>query len=193
MRNPCSRTHTADPVTTGVDHFHAAETRSRSRGNPNPSPGIVLSADGRTIYNPWPLTGYDVATGTLKWQRPRLRGLVDIAITTKGDLIRAPAARTGRAPLPVIAVVDAHTGNTVRLMRGQAASNSPVFSRDGTLMSSASTNDRSSSGMWRAAPLENASRCSNSRRSSDSARGRTLYTGGGGGMLRVFDLSKPAI
>ena len=48
--------------------------------------GMALSPDGRTLYTSWPLTAYDVASGTRVWRRPDVRTF-GLELNSEGTLL----------------------------------------------------------------------------------------------------------
>ncbi|MGY4771215.1 nSTAND1 domain-containing NTPase [Kribbella sp. CWNU-51] len=163
--------------------------------------GIALSPDGRTIYSGSPLTAYDVATGKQKWQRPDLRGLLSIDISTRGDLLALQLLNQDGTNGTAISLVDAHAGKTVKVLRGHAdPPHSLAFSRDGTLLGSASRGGAVI--VWDVATGTLRDRIETfepqtainilslgQTRVGFSPDGQTLYTGGDEGIIRVYDLS----
>ncbi|TCO21347.1 WD40 repeat protein [Kribbella steppae] len=155
--------------------------------------GLALSPDGDTIYTQQPLAAYDVATGKVHWRRdgPSLvgsRAQIAIDLTRDGNLLALqPIGATDQG----IALVDAHTGKTVRMLRGHTGVLRDVaFSRDGTLLGSASQDGEVI--VWDVAtgtPRERIRTFEISWAVGFSPDNRTLYTGGDEGMLRAYDRS----
>jgi len=189
-------TGSADPLVEDPSRLLVWDLRSADRAPsevaiPHGVQGIALSPDGHTIYSQWPLTAYDVATGKQKWRRPDLRGSLSIDINTKGDLLALQLLSQDWTDSTVVGLVDAHTGRTVRLLRGHSGQpRSLAFSDDGTLLGSASHDGAVI--VWDVAtgtPLERTKTFEVSWAVGFSPDGRTLYTGGDQGILRVYDLS----
>jgi WD40 repeat protein len=153
---------------------------------------IALSPDGHTIYSPSPLTAYDVATGKKTWQRPELRGDISIDLTTDGDLLALQQIDPDRPDFhATTGLVDAHTGRTVRALRGPADPPRAVsFSADDRLLATAGYGGEVT--IWDVATGHARERIKTSEVSwaaGFSPDARTLYTGGEEGILRVYDLA----
>ncbi|WP_207084169.1 BTAD domain-containing putative transcriptional regulator [Nocardioides sp. S5] len=99
--------------------------------------GMALSPDGDTLYTGWPLTAYDVATGTRVWRRPDLTTwYTALDLNSEGTLLAVSdwgdemSARDG-------ILVDPVTGETVHTLRGHRSTVNDIrFSPDGTLLGS---------------------------------------------------------
>ena len=155
--------------------------------------GLALSPDGHTVYTQQPLAAYDVATGKVRWRRagpPLVASSPQPAIdlTPDGNLLALQPVGT---PDRAIALVDAHTGRTVRMLRGHTGVLRDVsFSRDGTLLGSASQDGEVI--VWDVAtgrPRERIRTFEISWGVGFSPDNRMLYTGGDEGILRAYDRS----
>ncbi|WP_328519278.1 nSTAND1 domain-containing NTPase [Kribbella sp. NBC_00359] len=181
------------PALALVWDLRARERRPRKVTLPPGPHGLALSPDGHTIYTQQPLAAYDVASGKVQWQRdgPRLVASSPppaIDLTRDGNLLALqPIGTTDKA----IALVDAHTGRTVRMLRGHTGALRDVaFSRDGRLLGSAS--DDGEVIVWDVAtgrPRERIKTFEISWAVGFSPDNRTLYTGGDEGVLRAYDRS----
>lgn len=181
-----------EPVRLLVWDLGSAGRAPRQVAVPRGEQGIALSPDGQTIYSGSPLTAYDVATGKRKWQRHDLRGSLSIDISTRGDLLALQLQNQDGTDSTAIGLVDAHTGKTVKVLRGHAdpPPRSLAFSRDGTLLGSASLNGEII--VWDVAtgmPRDRIRTFEASWAVGFSPDGQTLYTGGDEGIIRVYDLS----
>ncbi|MFC5268120.1 BTAD domain-containing putative transcriptional regulator [Kribbella qitaiheensis] len=189
-----------EPVRLLVWDLGTAGRAPREVAVPRGAQGIVLSPDGRTIYSQSPLTAYDVATRTQKWQRPDLRGLLSIDISTRGDLL-ALQLQNQEGAATATGLVDAHTGKTVKVLRGHTApTDSLAFSRDDMLLGSTSLDGEVI--VWDVATGTPRDRIKTFEPSppmtvagleltpvSFSPDGQALYTGGDKGIIHVYDLS----
>lgn len=153
--------------------------------------GIALSPDGSTIYCTWPFIAFDVATGRRKWQRPALPGHGRVEVSTKGDLLAVQQSAATRLDKATIALVDAHTGTTVKVLRSQVdTTRGQAFSTDGRLLATAEQNGEVI--VWDVATGTARERIETSEVSwavDFSPDGQTLYTAGDEGILRVYDLA----
>jgi WD40 repeat protein len=158
---------------------------------PDAYQGVALSPDGSTIYCTWPLTAFDVATGKQKWQRHDLPGTVPAEVSTSGDLLAVQQLAPARQQSAATALVDAHTGRTVRVLRSQVDSTRAyAFSADSKLVAAAEYNGEVV--VWDVATGTSRERITTSEVSwavDFSPDGKTLYTGGDEGILRTYDLS----
>ncbi|MFC5263373.1 BTAD domain-containing putative transcriptional regulator [Kribbella qitaiheensis] len=179
------------PALALVWDLRARERRPHTVTLPPGPHGLALSPDGHTVYTQQPLAAYDVASGKVQWRREG-PGLVAsspppaIDLTRDGNLLALqPIGATDKA----IALVDAHTGRTVRMLRGHTGALRDVaFSRDGTLLGSASQDGEVI--VWDVAtgsPRERIKTFEISWGVGFSPDNRTLYTAGDEGMLRAYD------
>ena len=180
-----------DPSFALVWDLKATDRPPRRMDLPVRIQGIALSPDGRTLYSMQPLTAYDVATGTQLWRRPGFGGFLSIDVTRDGKLIALQLHNKDETDLSVIALVDARTGRTVRLLPDHIDQpRALAFSRDGTLLGSASHDGEAI--VWDVAtgrPRERIKTFEISWAVGFSPDGRTLYTGGDEGIVRAYDLS----
>jgi DNA-binding SARP family transcriptional activator/WD40 repeat protein len=170
--------------------LHAADRQPRKVLLPPQPQGIALSPDGHTIYCQWPLTAYDVSTGKQIWQRPDIVGFFSGDITASGDLIAVRQVSPDRSPTATTAVVDAHTGNTLKVLRSRPDPPRVLaFSRDGRLLATAEYGGEVT--VWDVATGTPRQRIKTSDLTwalDFSPDARTLYTAGDHGILRVYDL-----
>lgn len=181
------------PALALVWDLRARERRPQKVTLPPGPHGLALSPDGHTVYTQQPLAAFDVASGKVQWRRdgpPLIASSPPPAIdlTRDGNLLALqPIGTTDRA----IALVDAHTGRTVRMLRGHTGALRDVaFSRDGRLLGSAS--DDGEVIVWDVAtgsPRERIKTFEISWAVGFSPDNRTLYTGGDEGILRTYDRS----
>jgi WD40 repeat protein len=148
---------------------------------------VVLSPDGRTLYNTLPLAAYDVATGNPKWPSGALYA-GGILITRNGDLLAVLNYSEKTASLML---VDARTGRTVRVLSDDADQlRSAAFSADDSQL--AVGLDTKEVTLWDVASGTAHLRIKTSERTRTiafSPDGHTLYTAGDEGLLRVYDLT----
>lgn len=153
--------------------------------------GIALSPDGRMIYTSWPLAAYDVASGKRMWQRRDLANDAQIGVNAGGDLLAVQQWRPVLWESAAVALVDSRTGRTVRVLRSQADSTRGyAFSSDGTQIATADYNREVV--VWDLATGSQLKRIKSAEASwavAFSPDGRTLYTGGGEGIIRAYDLA----
>ncbi|WP_165553905.1 BTAD domain-containing putative transcriptional regulator [Kribbella capetownensis] len=152
---------------------------------------VALSPDGRTIYSSSPLAAYDVGTGKALWQRQDLVGALSIDVSSTGSLLAVQQLEPAHADSAATALVEAGTGKTVRVLRGQAdATRGLAFSADETRIATTDYNREVT--VWSAAtgdPIQRIQTAEVSWAVAFSPDGRTLYTGGSEGILRAFDLA----
>jgi WD40 repeat protein len=151
---------------------------------------VALSPDGRTIYSSSPLGAYDVLSGRQKWQRPDLRGDVSIEVSTTGALLAVQQLGADGSNSAATALVDAGTGDTVRVLRGQGDSTRSV-ALSGDDKTLAATDDNGQVMVWDVATgalLEQIRTAEGIWAVAFGPDGRTLYTGGSEGILRAYDL-----
>ncbi|TCO35609.1 DNA-binding SARP family transcriptional activator [Kribbella steppae] len=159
----------------------------------------VISPDGRTVYKPWFLTAFDVATGRQKWQRQDLFGgpIVDstiglpiIEVSKGGDLLAYLHPGPIRNDRTTTTVVNAQTGETVRVLRSTAdPPRDAAFSADGKLLATAHSGGEII--IWNLATGQVVQRLRSAEVSwavAFSPDSRTLYTAGDKGILRAYDL-----
>ncbi len=155
------------------------------------APALTISPDGRTIYTQYPLTAYDVGTGKQEWLRRDLRGSSRVAITRSGGLLAVEQPVPGRVDSATTALVDAHTGKTVKVLRNHAdPPRALALSRDGKLLGVAEAGGEVV--VWDVAtgtPRERITTAEVSWAIDFSPDAHTLYTGGNKGILRVYDLA----
>ncbi|TCC44655.1 hypothetical protein E0H75_34390 [Kribbella capetownensis] len=188
--NPASgESSFGDPAFALVWDLRARDRRPVKVTLPAGPQGLALSPDGRTIYTQLPLRAYDVATGDRQWRRDDLAGDRTIDITLDGNLLAL--RRSAETNSNEIALVDAQTGKTIRMLRGHNGEpRDMTFSRDGTLLGSASQDGEVI--VWNVAtgtPRERIKTFEISWGVGFSPDNRTLYTGGDEGILRAYDLS----
>ncbi|HEX5861101.1 MAG TPA: BTAD domain-containing putative transcriptional regulator [Nocardioides sp.] len=95
---------------------------------------LALSPDARTLYTSWPLTAYDVASGTRVWRRPDVRTFA-LELNSEGTLLAVGGDGDGNGAV----LVDAAGGRTVRPLRGHRDAVFDLrFSPDGSLVGSVS-------------------------------------------------------
>ncbi|WP_433167555.1 BTAD domain-containing putative transcriptional regulator [Kribbella sp. CA-247076] len=159
----------------------------------------VISPDGRTVYKPWHLTAFDVATGQQKWQRSDLLGgpVVDstiglpiIEVSKHGDLLAYLHPGPIRNDRTTTTVVNARTGKTVRVLRSTAdPPRDAAFSNDGKLLATAHFGGEVI--VWDLATGKAVQRLHTAEVSwavAFSSDQQTLYTAGDEGVLRAYDL-----
>lgn len=96
--------------------------------------GMALSPDARTLYTSWPLTAYDVASGTRVWRRPDVRTF-GLELNSGGTLLAVGGDTDGEGTV----LVDAADGRTVHTLRGHRDAVFDLrFSPDGSLVGSVS-------------------------------------------------------
>ncbi|MGW6198138.1 nSTAND1 domain-containing NTPase [Kribbella sp. NPDC055110] len=153
---------------------------------------VALSPDGRILYCHAPMTAYDVDTGKRIWLRNDIWGFSDLAITPAGD-------RLGVQYWPdedgfdsaTAAVVDARTGKILKVLRSPSdPPRAGAFAAGGTLFATGESGGEVI--IWDVATGKAVRRIASAEVSwavGFSPDGRTLYTGGSGGLIRVYDLS----
>ncbi|MFC7360764.1 nSTAND1 domain-containing NTPase [Nocardioides astragali] len=149
--------------------------------------GVALSPDGQTMYTPWPLTAYDVATGRPIWRRNDVTSYLVLDVNAAGTRLALEDRATDKDGL----LVDAATGRTVARLRGhQQGIRDLRFSWDGSLVGTASHdgevivwNVRSGKPMARWDTFEQ------SWSIGFSPDGGLVYAGGDDAMLRTWDLA----
>ena len=131
-----------------------------------------------------------MATGQRKWQRPELPFPARIEASAQGDLL-AVQQFGAEADQDTIALVDANTGATVKVLRSQVdTTRGQAFSADGNLLAAAEQNGEVV--VWDVATGTVRERIDTSEVSwavDFSPDGQTLYTAGDEGILRVYDLA----
>jgi len=159
----------------------------------------VISPDGRTVYKPWFLTAFDVATGRQKWQRQDLFGgpnvdstigLPIIEVSKGGDVLAYLHPGPLRNDRTTTTVVNAQTGETVRVLRSTAdPPRGAAFSADGKLLATAHFGGEII--IWNLATGQVVQRLHTGEVAwavAFSPDGRALYTAGDKGLLRAYDL-----
>jgi WD40 repeat protein len=171
--------------------LHAADRQPRKVLLPPQPQGIALSPDGHTIYCQWPLTAYDVSTRKQIWQRRDVLGFFSGDITASGDLIAVRQVNPDRSPTATTAVVNAHTGQTVEVLRSRPdPPRRLAFSRDGRLLATAEYGGEVT--VWDVAtgtPRQRVKTSDLTWALDFSPDARTLYTAGDHGIVRVYDLA----
>jgi DNA-binding SARP family transcriptional activator/WD40 repeat protein len=95
---------------------------------------MALSPDGRMLYTSWPLTAYDVASGTRVWRRPDVRTF-GLELNSEGTLLAVGGDGDGNGAV----LVDAAGGRTVHPLLGHRDAVFDLrFSPDGSLVGSVS-------------------------------------------------------
>ena len=168
--------------------LQALDRPPRRVAHPYSPDGLALSPDGRTVYSEWPVTAYDVETGSARWRRGETFGVPAIDLSRNGELLAFNEYGDG---WPFTTVADARSGKTVGVLHSQSdPARGLAFSPDGKLL--ATTQSGGEAIVWDVAGRTRRHTIKTSEVpwavgfSTDS---QTLYTGGDDGILRSYDLA----
>jgi WD40 repeat protein len=151
--------------------------------------GVGLSPDGQTLYTPWPLTAYEVASGDRIWRREDVTSDQVLDVNAEGTLLAVTDLGEAHTERQVL-LVSASTGATVHTLREHRDAVLDIrFSPDGSLVGSVSGDNELI--VWDTASGRLLERWDSSGPFGVGfgADGDLVYGGYGDSMLRTWDRS----